>query len=238
MKKKTRNILCVGLLLITNSLFAQNKIRLGLDAGYTYSSLDTDVSNLIDSEYKGRYGFGINFSAEMSVWNSLFVSSGLSFMQKNYEFKRTGTREGWYTKYDNNFLQLPILIGGYLFNDPNNSTGIYAKIAGGMYFDYWLSMKRNGQYPVFSELQPNGSFNYTRVSDKYDFSKNENELRRFGVGLEGLAQVGYSFDQYSVYANYEYQYGLTDMNKNKTNGEHKATRNMYMISVGVAYNLK
>ena len=40
-----------------------------------------------------------------------------------------------------------------------------------MYTEYWLNMKREGQYPVFSELQTDGSFPYAKVSEAYDFKK-------------------------------------------------------------------
>ena len=237
MKKTFYNVLCIGTLLTGSSLFAQNKVKLGVDAGYTYSSFNTDISNLIDSKYKSRYGFGINFSAEVSIWRSLFVSSGISYLQKNYEFQRTGSREGWYTKYDNDFLSVPVLVGGYILNDPNQSTGVWIKVAGGMYTEYWLSMKREGQCPAFTTLRPDGTLTYTKTSDKYDFDKNENQLKRFGYGLQGQAQLGYSFDKIDVYASYNYQYGLSDITK-YNNNNRKTTRDSYMISAGVAYKFK
>jgi hypothetical protein len=238
MKKTLHNVLYIGVFLSSTCLFAQNKVKLGLDAGYTYSSLNTNVSNLVDAKYKPRYGFGINFSAELSVWKSIFVSSGVSFLQKNYEYQRTGTREGWYTKYDNNFISAPLLIGAYILNDPKDSNGVWIKVAGGMYTEYWLSMKREGQYPIFTELQADGTFNYTKASDKYDFDKNENQLKRFGYGLQGQAQLGYAFDQFDIYAAYNYQYGLSDIKKYNISKDQKATRNSYMISAGVAYKFK
>lgn len=238
MKKTFYNLLCVGVLLSCTSLFSQQKVKLGVDAGYTYTSLNQNLSNLVDSKYNSRYGFGINVSVELPIWKSLFVSSGISYLENNYEFKRTGTREGWYTKYNNDFLSLPLLVGGYMINNPYESTGVWIKVAGGMYLDYWLSMKREGQYPVLSELQEDGTFNYTKVSDKYDFNKNENQLRRFGYGLQGQLQLGYSLNKIDLYTSYNYQYGLCDMSKNTVSNNQKMTRNSYMLSAGVAYKFK
>ncbi|GGE94928.1 Outer membrane protein beta-barrel domain-containing protein [Chishuiella changwenlii] len=235
MKRKFYNVLYVSILFFSTSLFAQNKLKLNVDAGYTYSSLNTNLSNLIDSKYIGRYGFGANLSAELSIFKSLFISSGFSYLQKNYEFTRTGARAGWYTKYDNEFLSLPLLIGGYLINNPNESNGVWIKVAGGMYTDYWLSMKREGQYPVFFDQQPDGSHNHVKVSDKYDFKENENNLRRFGYGLQGQAQLGYSFNKLGVYVSYNYQYGLSDIKKDNINRNQKMTINSYMLSTGLTY---
>ena len=78
-------------------------------------------------------------------------------------------------------------------------------------------------------------FPYVKVSDTYDFKKNENQLNRFGYGLQGQAQLGYSFDKFDVYGAYNYQYGLSDISKTNTDKEQKATTRSYMISVGVSY---
>lgn len=164
-----------------------------------------------------------------------FVSTGVSFLQKNYKYERTGSRSGWYTEYNNNFLAFPLLVGGYILKNPHEDRGVWAKVAGGMYMEYWLSMKRNGQYPVFSELQVDGNFPYTKVSDTYDFKKNENGLDRFGYGFQGQAQLGYSFNKFDVYGAYQYQHGLSDINKANTDKNKKATIRSYMISVGISY---
>lgn len=235
MKKTFYNVLYFGIFFSSTSLFGQTKLKLNLDAGYTYSSLNTNLSNLVDSKYTGLYGFGANLSAELSIWKGIFLSSGLSYLQRNYEFQRTGTRDGWYTKYNNDFLSFPVLVGGYILNNPYESTGVWIKLAGGMYTDYWLSMKREGQYPVFAELQSNNEFNYTKVSDKYDFKENENQLRRFSYGLQGQAQLGYSFNHFGAYVSYNYNYGLSDIQKNTINSNQKMTINSYMLSVGLTY---
>jgi len=235
MKNVFYNVLHVGILLFGTVLFGQTKLKLNLDAGYTYSSMNANLSNLIDSEYTGRYGFGTNLSAELSIWKGLFISSGISYLQKNYEFKRTATREGWYTKYDNNFLSLPLLVGGYIINNPNESNGVWIKLAGGMYTDYWLSMKREGQYPVLSETELYGTYNYTKVSDKYDFKKNENNLRRLSYGLQGQVQLGYSFSKLGMYISYNHQHGLSDINKDNISTNQKMIINSYMLSAGLTY---
>ncbi|AQX84454.1 outer membrane beta-barrel protein [Elizabethkingia sp. HX WHF] len=235
MKKSLCKALCLCLLPVGASLFAQNKFKIGLDAGYTYSVLNGNVSNLVDTKYSGRYGFGVNLSGEYMIWKSIFMSTGVSFLQKNYKYERTGTRSGQYTDYKNNFLSFPLLVGAYILNNPHESKGVWIKVAGGMYTEYWLNMKREGQYPVFGGLQPDGTFPYVKVSDTYDFKKNENQLNRFGYGLQGQAQLGYSFDKFDVYGAYNYQYGLSDISKTNTDKDQKATTRSYMISVGVSY---
>lgn len=211
------------------------RFKVGIDMGYTNTSLNTNISNLVDSKYNSGGGFGINAAVEMNVWNTLFVSTGISYLQKNYEFERTGSREGWYSKYDNDFIGIPLLVGGYLINNPYKSDGIWVKVAGGIYGEYWASSRTKGQYPVFPELQPDGSFNYTKVSEKYDFKKNENQYHRASMGLQGQVQLGYSIQKMDFYLGYNYQYGLTDTYKYDSPGNKKVTRDSQMISLGAAY---
>ncbi|MGK6341470.1 outer membrane beta-barrel protein [Chryseobacterium sp. DT-3] len=235
MNKKLCRAASLGLLVASISISAQHHFNIGLDAGYTSSILHADLSNLVDSKYESRPGFGVNLSGEYMIWKSFFVSTGVGFQQKNYEFKRTGSRTGWYTQYTNNFLTLPLTVGAYILNNPHETTGVWLKVEGGMYSDYWLSMKREGRYPVFGELQENGTFNYTEVSDTYDFKKNENQLNRWNYGLVGKAQLGYSFKKLNVYGSYSYQHGLSDINKDNEDKNQKASIRSHMISLGASY---
>ncbi|MYZ59109.1 PorT family protein [Elizabethkingia anophelis] len=235
-KKLCQAFLCLSVFPMGSGLYAQNKFKIGLDPGYTYTVMHGNQSNLVDSRYSGRYGFGVNLSGEYRIWNSLFVSTGFSFLQKNYKYERTGSRSGWYSKYDDNFVGFPLLIGGYILNNPHESKeGIWIKLAGGMYTEYWLSRKVNGQYPVLGELQEDGHYNYVKVSEKYDFKKNENQFNRFGYGLQGQAQLGYSFKDFDLYGTYNYQHGLSDINKINEDKNKKMTTRSYMISVGISY---
>lgn len=55
-------------------------------------------------------------------------------------------------------MTFPLLVGTYVFNDPHETKGVWGKLAGGMYTEYWLSRKYDGQYPVFGELNTYQSF--------------------------------------------------------------------------------
>lgn len=220
----------------SKGLFAQKKLfKVGLDVGYTYNVVHTNLSNLVDSKYTGRYGIGVNLSGEYMIWKSLFVSTGVSLLQKNYEFNRTGTRSGWYTKYNGNFLSVPLMIGTYVLNNPYQDKGIWLKLSGGVYTDYWLSLKREGSYPLLGELLPDYSnYTYRKVSETYDFKKNENQFNRLGYGLQGQIQLGYSFEKIDVFASYTHQYGLSNIYETE-NKEQKMSNRSYMISVGASY---
>lgn len=235
MRKTIVKIFCLCLLPYGVGISAQNKFKIGLDAGYTYSVMHGNLSNLKDSRYTAGYGYGVNLSGEYRVWKTVFVSTGVSFLQKNYDFKRTGAYSGWYSNYTNNFLAFPLLLGTYVFNDPHETKGIWGKLAGGMYTEYWLSRKYDGQYPVFGETSIDGKDPYTKVSGTYDFKTNENQFSRIGYGVHAQAQLGYSFNKFDVYGAFNYQYGLSDITKANNGKNTKMSTRSYMISVGAAY---
>ncbi|MBV8325228.1 outer membrane beta-barrel protein [Chryseobacterium sp.] len=235
MRKKICRAASIGALSFGTFVSAQHHFNLALDAGVTSSSLHADLSNQIESRYKSRIGLGINLSGEYMIWKSLFASVGLGFQQKNYEYQRTGNYAGWYSRYTNNFLTAPLMIGAYLLNNPHETQGVWLKAAGGMYSEYWLSRKISGRYPVFNELQEDGSFNYTEVSDTYDFKANENQLNRWGYGIIGKAQIGYSFKKFDVYGSYTYLHGISDINKDNQDESRKESLRSHMFSVGASY---
>ncbi|MDG3583788.1 outer membrane beta-barrel protein [Galbibacter pacificus] len=131
---------------------AQDRLRINFDVGVTNNELDYNLSNRVDSKYSSRWGYTTNLSLEYRFYQSFFISGGASFVQKNFEFERTGAREGWYTKSTNNYISVPVMAGAYLINNPFKEKDAWIKIAGVAYTGYWLSMKRKGQYPVIFEL--------------------------------------------------------------------------------------
>lgn len=102
MKNKLLKVLCLSFT-AGAGLFAQHKLKIGLDVGYTYNVMSSNLSEYVDSKYTARYGVGINLGLEYKIWKNFFVSTGVSFVQKNYNFERTGTRAGWYTQFTNDF---------------------------------------------------------------------------------------------------------------------------------------
>ncbi|HIB8182131.1 TPA: outer membrane beta-barrel protein [Elizabethkingia anophelis] len=242
MNKKLFKFFCISLLPIGTSLIAQHKLRIGLDAGYTYNVITSNLSGTVDSKYSARYGAGANLHLEYNIWKNIFVSTGVSFVQKNYNFERTGSRAGWYTQFTNDFLSFPLLVGIYAFGEPSQKNGLWIKLAGGMYNEYWLRMKREGRYPSFmgSDIEVGldkitDIIEYDKVTSNYDFKKNENQLNRWGYGMQGQAQVGYSFNKYMVDLSYNYMYGLSDINKVESN--KKMSLRTYMLSLGISYNI-
>lgn len=132
-------------------------------------------------------------------------------------------------------MDIPLNVGLYLFNNPHKENGIWLKVQGGVFYEYFTKMHRKGEYPIFAQLQEDGSYIKAQVNETYDFKRNENNLKRNLFGIEGTGEVGYSFNRIDVFASYTYQYGLTDIYKAKTSSNRKSRRISNIISLGVAY---
>lgn len=217
-------------------LFAQNKkMKVGIDLGLSRSNLTSDVSNLKDTRYDVGNGISTGIDVEYNFFSDFVVSSGISFIQRNYEYRKTNPSIGTQTNFRNNFLNIPLGIGVYILNNPHKEKGVWLKVQGGVFYEYFTSMHRKGDYPIIAEIQLSGELPLSHVDEKYDFGKNENKLRRSFWGLEGMGFAGYSFDKIDVFASYAYQHGLTSIYKVKTNAKKKNKRNSHVISIGVAY---
>lgn len=223
-----------GMMALPLSVQAQ-KLKVSLDAGMSNSVLNSDVSNLVNTRYNTKFGAVSRVHLEYNFYKDFIVASGVGFVQKNYEYKKTDSATGTRSAYRNNFINIPLHVGLYIFNNPHNKRGLWLKIQGGVFYEYLAGIRRNGVYPVFSELQKDGHYRLRHVSEKYDFDRNENHLKRGLFGLEGKAEFGYSFTEFDVFASYAYQYGLTDIYKAKTSANGKSRRIANMITLGVAY---
>ncbi|WP_300491751.1 outer membrane beta-barrel protein [Flavobacterium sp.] len=229
MVKKVVWLFCFYFFLSSIALQAQSKFKAGFDMGYTYSNLNANLSNLVESKYSGSYGFGASLTGEYAIRKPVFLKTAVSFLQKNYTFRRTGSRLGWYTKYYNDFLSIPFLVGVTVFSSADKSQGVWLKIAGGTYIEYLMRLQRKGQYIALTENR------YKKVSETYDFKKNENMLNRLGYGLQGQLSLGYSFKKWTFYGTGNYQYGLSDISMANTNKNMQKTIQSYRIAAGTSY---
>ncbi|MCE8624226.1 PorT family protein [Bacteroides fragilis] len=234
MKKQVAIFILLGIITIPSSVKAQ-KLKVSLDVGISKSILSSDVSNLVNTRYNTQTGVATGVNLEYNFFKDFIVGTGLGFIQRNYEYKKTDNITGTHTLYKNNFMNVPLNVGLYIFNNPYKENGVWLKIQGGVYYEYFTRMHRKGEYPIFAQLQKDGSYIRVQVNETYDFKRNENNLKRDLFGIEGTGEIGYSFKKIDVFASYTYQYGLTDIYKAKTSSNRKSRRISNIISLGVAY---
>ena len=149
-----KRVLILFIILIFNSVFSQEKVRLGVHSGVNYYSLrGTEVVDDVDSNF--GYAIGLNF--EYKISEKLSLSTDLIFEKKQvdyfYEFDHShinpdGSDEEYVhydavTKNTFNFLKLPITLKYKI----GNKNPYFVK--SGVYLAKMLSQKEK------TEVSPN-----------------------------------------------------------------------------------
>ncbi len=218
----------------TVSLPEPYRWKVEAEAGVSCSVLDTDVSGLAGVSYKVRPGVTAGVAAENNVVDNLAVGLGVRFVQRDYLYLNRSS-DSWKTRYNNNFISIPLTVGYYLLHNPYQEKGLWLKPQVGVFYEYFVSMHTKGTYPVDLLDDYKGGGAYFEYKSTYDFSTNENHLRRSLFGGEVGIQAGYSFGRIDAFASYRFQYGFSHIYQEKSRGSKTARRNSSIITVGVSY---
>ncbi len=223
----------------STNLLAQvtsSKWKVGAEAGVSCSILDTDVSGLSKVSYKVRPGFTAAIGAEYNVVDNLAVAAGIHFIQRDYFYQNTGGYIG-NIRHNNNFVGIPVTVGYYLLHNPYCEKGLWLKPQVGVFYEYFTFMKTKGTYPMSIMEGYKGDGSYIKYNSTYDFSTNENHLRRSLLGGELGIKVGYSFGRIDANVGYNFQYGFSHIYQEKSHTSKTARRNSSVITAGIAYKL-
>ena len=98
MKKQVAIFILLGIITIPSSVKAQ-KLKVSLDVGISKSILSSDVSNLVNTRYNTQTGVATGVNLEYNFFKDFIVGTGLGFIQKNYEYKKTDNITGTHTLY-------------------------------------------------------------------------------------------------------------------------------------------
>ena len=181
-----KRVLILFIILIFNSVFSQEKVRLGVHSGVNYYSLrGTEVVDDVDSNF--GYAIGLNF--EYKISDKLFLSTDLIFEKKQvdyfYEFDYShmnpdgsNQEEVHYnavTKNTFNFLKLPITLKYKI----GNKNPYFVK--SGVYLAKMLSQKEK------TEVSPAWTYYYDVPNDNFPMVSsmdNQDYGLTFSIGKE------------------------------------------------------
>lgn len=168
------------------------------------------------------------------IVDQLAVGTGIRFVQRDYLYQNLGG-DSWNTRYNNNFISIPLHVGYYLLHNPYHEKGLWIKPQVGVYYEYFTSMHTKGMYPMNIMEGYKGEGTYIRYNTTYDFRKNENHLRRSLFGGEAGIKVGYSFGKIDASVGYQFQYGFSHIYQEKASTSKTARRNSNLITASAAY---
>lgn len=238
-KSKYQVFLLVFMTFIASQcLSAQEKFRVSLSGGGNHNDITYSASNRVNTVYSGKNGYYLKAGINFKPYKNISFQSGLTYIQKNYVFQRTGPREGVSTIHKANYFNMPFMIGLQPLFHSLKSTKFNFEIFAGTYIGWWNSLERESNIQVFGELDIHNNIPIKKVADSYDFNKNENHFNRLDYGLQAETRISYLFQKnINLFIEYSFMYGLSDNQKNqlrKTSNYYYTTSN---YGIGIAYNL-
>ena len=210
MKKFLSVLIFASLLLTSLNARDANKYYIGLSGGYTHDIVKTDTGYRTDISYKGSSGFNVNIPLTYQFSDNVGISSGLSYIQKNYRIEHyypsyTEDTKLEYQNVINHYIEFPLTLDFTVTNNNYSFT-----FSAGSYIGYWVLSQRNG---VANGSSVNWDFteglmNY--YSGNYSFSKADNRIE---TGL--LLSFGFEIElnRAIIFLKGSYSLGLTDMRR-------------------------
>lgn len=213
--------LLVVFLLAFISLYASSW-HVGLEAGYSYSIVDTKTI-WENTENNNGHGFDISIPVEYSVFDWLSVNSGIRWIMKSSEYLKsveTGIIDEYTKMY--HFLEFPLTIR-FSFGDDV----VKWFIGGGGYlgvrlFDYASGIALGNS--LYIDSNGNSYFLIETFSQGIPLSDLDN---LFDAGM--IAETGFKAYLSSLgylYASLSYQYGLTSLEKEHRTASHQYFSNL------------
>ncbi|MDX8552871.1 PorT family protein [Tenacibaculum sp. 1B UA] len=222
--------------LINSSLSAQSKFRVSFSGGLNNNDITYSASNRVNTEYVDEEGNYFKAGFNFKVYKHISIQTGLTYLNKNYRFQRTGTREGISTLHKSRYFNIPVMVGIQPLHKTLKNTKFNFEVFAGTYVGWWNSLKRESTVEVFGELDFDG-FPKKTITESYDFDKNENHFNRVDYGLQTETRLGYNFHKnLSLFLEYSFMYGLSDNQKEqlrKTSNYYYTTSN---YGIGISYN--
>ena len=216
--------LVYGLLLFPQTALAQfDKFEIGFSAGATHNTLYTETIRSL-SKYEQKIGFSVSVPMQYYVKNWLAVELDLSCLQKNYAWNH-GNFASETTK--NTYIQLPVILH-FSFGKKQFKVFVNAGGWGG----YLLNRRVNGS--ILNVYDPK---NYYSYNEKSEFDKRKDQ--RFELGFLAGAGVEYFLkNQYRIFVEIRYCYGLTDLQKkNYMINQIPRYNDTYLFQAGCLFNL-
>jgi hypothetical protein len=216
------------------------QFSIGLESGYSYNHLNTNISNrdFTENNNKSGYGLGVRIKYDFTSLFSIMIDVG--YIQKNYSFDRTDNYEGIHETFTNVYLHIPLRNEIRIFEKGNFKT--YFNY--GIYLAYWLTAKETGIIPnIYNSTSEVGSdgqitqyFSFTSYSSNY----NLNTLRdnRFEFGLVSGLDISYTLNnKYSIFLEASFYQSLTDQQKKYMVNQISKINQTFCISIGCMIKL-
>ena len=207
-------------------------LSFGLETGYSYNMLNTSTGYRTFTSYENRGGFMFGIPVLVSFNDSFALGSGLRYIQKNYRYERNFINDGFsiYSDFTNGFLQMPVFAD---YSLGRNNWRVFVNM--GTTLGFWMHSSRKGQWMGIS--QNPFDLNYVQLetfSERVEFD--ETRDRRFESTLFTGLGFRYTIDSFTPFMSIQYNYGLTDLQKNYMTRQVARYNNTVTVQLGVLFN--
>ncbi len=228
MKYYKNNLVAAILVFISQSSKAQ--FSLGFEAGLSRNTIHTNISALSSSAVNMQTGYYAGLHLQYKIWHCLSIAMLPNLIQKNHIINRTDSLSGIYTKYQNTYLQLPIML--------NVTFGRKLKyfLEAGFYTAYWTNSSIDGKIPDIFSVSNNAinqtqEFKLVSYHTRYQFRSIADQ--RIETGWVGGVGVEYPITaKFVSFLAGRYIYALSNQAKELSNYRYNQTAT---ISLGCKF---
>ncbi|MDY0780166.1 porin family protein [Tenacibaculum sp. IB213877] len=206
-------------LIFTNFIIAQEKVKLGVNAGVNYSSLreSDNIFRKTDSDF--AYLVGAKFEYIINENISIITDINYEVKKTSYDVTVASNQDDpWFpntnlkVKTNQNFLTVPMLIN-FKFGSSNTFF-----LNGGPFLSYLLNAKSHTQGNVYAD-------------ESSKFKKTD-----FGISF-GIGKIISLDDKNDLIIELRDNYGLIDINSNLYNDFNEVKTNSLNLTVSWSFNL-
>jgi hypothetical protein len=227
------------LLFVLTFHISQAQISLGLEAGSSNDYLNTNISNRASTAINSEtgYSFGLPFRYKILPW--LYAGVTPNITQKDYSINRTDSLAGVYARYNNTYLQLPMM-AHFVYGKRLQA---FANV--GIYMGYWFAGHIKGNTPnIFAVTSTNTNtgqtienFQLSAYNEKYIFDSQRDNRWELGWMAGGGLQYKLT-GKYIIFWECSYYQSLTDQQKKYMVNQISQYNRTIVFSVGGLYPLK
>ena len=198
----------------------------GLDGGLTLNSV-VAAKGYRNYEYDMALGFKTSLTVVTAFNDNLGLETGLSLYARNYSYsqKVAADTEEKQLNFDlvvqNGFLTLPVM---FRFSIPRGDFDFYASLGG--FAGLWLYGSRSGSVR-------NGNDIIEDVNEKTDLAL----YNRIEAGICAKLGADINFGSFKVYAEGEYDFSLTSMNKSQKYETYRVHNSTFCATLGILWRI-
>jgi hypothetical protein len=159
--------------------------------------------------YESGPGWTIGIPLRFQIFNWLAVQVEPVFITKNYGYSSPLFGGNYFNQTTNSFVDFPVLVN--LSIPLAGISGLRLFVNGGGFLGYWAASHEYGRSSPMEQTAEDPLGIYYEYDADYTFDERRDS--RFDGGLVAGAGVQYEFRWFGVFAEWRYNYSLSDLQK-------------------------